>query len=1054
VSFSPDGGNLLATASDKEIILWDAVAGNSLLRWEAVAGKSQLVTDLNKQGINILQDLKNRGNDISPDQVYKQIHAMTFNPHKRQIIIAVDNQVLTLDIKTTRNLSERRILGRDNDTPSDNINAEDKINAKGDVIFQTDLFNLNSKTDVHCVAISPDGKLLAMSDKDGLTEVWEMETKKWLFDVTNDNSRGSVRAISFSQDGRTLGMTHENGFITLWDVKSSGSKLLISFPYHKPLSGSKPETKINDSKKSPESESEIESYSQFPLTAIAISSRRSQPVTTSLNNRNEDSTRPPVEVLHVAAASEDGTAQIWEIENMSKPGEGELLRGHTGSVNSISFSPDGETLVTGSDDKTAKMWNVKTYQELFTLSGHPDQLKAVAFSPDGSRIATGSEDGATKIWSANVGHRASVEGVAFNTYADRLATVSIDGKVVVWDVNSQDEVLEFSNVKPREKNRSVSKSRVITSPHTGISFSPDGRLLAVTSNGQTSIWNAEIGQIIGAVSHVGSYSCAISADGRYLATVGLANIDANNSPDNAPNVIIWDLNSLKQKYSLNGDAKGVYAVAFSPDNKRLATIGEDRLAKVWDFKAEKLLLTLPGPTTEEGKGIKAIAFSPDEKTLAIASEDKKIRLWDIDSQQQRGPGWDVSESVNAIAFNDKGTFLATALDNFTAAIWDIRTHKKLSVWSGHKGDVRAVSFIKKEWGGSSADCLVTTSSDNSIIVHHLEVDELISTALTRITRTWLLDECEKAISDASVCAGDERILPKLIAANQSAAQGDVKWADKVYQDVYQDVKEDSLSFYLPQRSSAESIAFNSYIQRSRNIRMNKTQETSSKFLPEELSLLSSLEDNFTRWSLARELVMIGETLVRKQSSDEGVTLTENDMKVALQAFEKAKEIYRKVSKKTDKPLPAAVTARHLNNLCWYGALWGYPVDVLPTCFEAAQMGSAEVEEDLLPLDALGVDMALLAVEAERDRSGLIKKLRQLQGVPPSNNPSTKEIQQWISKLENNENPFRDLAIINFARFKDWIENQDVTKERDKWILGLKSNKNPFFDDKLKQQQRQ
>ena len=93
--------------------------------------------------------------------------------------------------------------------------------------------------------------------------------------------------------------------------------------------------------------------------------------------------------------SDDKTAKIWDLAT----GKAVLtLEGHTDYVRSVAFSPDGSRLATGSSDKTAKIWDLNTGKAALTLEGHTSSVKSVAFSPDGTRLATGSDDETAKIW--------------------------------------------------------------------------------------------------------------------------------------------------------------------------------------------------------------------------------------------------------------------------------------------------------------------------------------------------------------------------------------------------------------------------------------------------------------------------------------------------------------------------------------------------------------------------------------------------------------------------------------------------------------------------------
>jgi len=138
-------------------------------------------------------------------------------------------------------------------------------------------------------------------------------------------------------------------------------------------------------------------------------------------------------------ASDDNTARLWDAKTGASLA---VLKGHTGSVYSAAFSPDGARVVTASSDNTARLWDAKSGASLAVLEGHTGLVYSAAFSPDGARVVTASDDNTARLWDAKSGaslavlqgHTGSVSSAAFSPDGARVVTASDDNSARLWGV--------------------------------------------------------------------------------------------------------------------------------------------------------------------------------------------------------------------------------------------------------------------------------------------------------------------------------------------------------------------------------------------------------------------------------------------------------------------------------------------------------------------------------------------------------------------------------------------------------------------------------------------
>ena len=318
-------------------------------------------------------------------------------------------------------------------------------------------------------------------------------------------------------------------------------------------------------------------------------------------------------LLTTALALPPATAQE-DVTRLGLP-EGETLRLGKCNINELAYSSDGALLAVASSIGVW-LYDAHTYQERAVLTGHTDGVLSVAFSPDGQTLASGSRDDTVRLWDVATGtlqqtltHTGSVPSVAFSPDGQTLAS-AVDGwtgTIYLWDVATG--VLQYT--LPSHKGGLSS-----------VAFSPDGQTLASVGgwDALVSLWDVATGTfqqtLVGHTYLTFVRSVAFSPDGSMLAGAG-------GWRDKT--VRLWDVATGTLQHTLTGHTDTVESVVFSPDSRTLASGSIDATVRLWDVATGTVQHTL----TEYTDGVLSVAFSPDGRILASGSSDGKVLLWDI-----------------------------------------------------------------------------------------------------------------------------------------------------------------------------------------------------------------------------------------------------------------------------------------------------------------------------------------------------------------------------------------------------------------------------------------
>ena len=273
-------------------------------------------------------------------------------------------------------------------------------------------------------------------------------------------------------------------------------------------------------------------------------------------------------------------------------------------VYSVAYSPNGNHIAAGLNDKTVEIWDANDGNLIRTLPGHTKAVSSVAYSPDGNCIASGSSDGTIKIWDANSGnlirtlkgYTKAVYSVAYSPNGNHIAAGLNDKTVEIWDANDGNLIRTLPG-----------HTKAVSS----VAYSPDGNCIASgSSDGTIKIWDANSGNLIRTLKGYTKavYSVAYSPNGNHIASGSLK---------------IWDANSGNLIRTLKGYTKAVYSVAYSPNGNHIASGSYDGTVKIWDAHNGNLIQTLPG----HANPVSSVAYSPNGTHIASGSWDKTVKIW-------------------------------------------------------------------------------------------------------------------------------------------------------------------------------------------------------------------------------------------------------------------------------------------------------------------------------------------------------------------------------------------------------------------------------------------
>ncbi len=570
---------------------------------------------------------------------------------------------------------------------------------------------------VSVLAFSPNGDILASGSDDATICLWDTTTYQL---VRTLKTNGLIGAITFSPNGKTLANGHGAG-IQLWNLQTGQPVFNIreytstvsdlAFSHDGKLLAS---ARIDDNiqlydAKTGQRKFTFDEEARGGITASSYSPRRPRvafsPDGTRLASTARDHNRNASRKIKVWNTQ---TGTLLETLEQDRPGSNHPFT-------TVQFSADGETLICGKSNGTLQHWNPET-GEILKPFGEAAYGKytLLPISPNRSTLVRIAKNDVWELWNiesgdviktlTGFGHVIPPIRVSMVDEAQRITTIQ----------DKPNELWRLINPQFRGTIRETDGYKIVSA----VAYSQNSNTLVGKNSETVYLWDTKTYKQRHTFEEDGDVIChAFSPDGRTLAVATRWE----------HTIRLWNMLTGEKELTLQGHAEHIKSIAFSPDGTRIATAEilteEENIIRLWSAKTGeniKTIANLVDPQSGRRLPVYAVAFTPDGKTLASIDDSGKIQLWDVDTGKHKANLTSFSTDMylygeNVImVFSPDGKKLISSIGDSNIYVWNVENKRQEDTLKGHTGAVVSIAY------SADGKTLLSGSEDGTALKWHMQ----------------------------------------------------------------------------------------------------------------------------------------------------------------------------------------------------------------------------------------------------------------------------------------------------------------------------------------------